>query len=104
MKKINLKYRKKNNTTNVLSFPQNETRPIGKTSLIVLGDIVISLEKVYEESYNQGKNFYNHLCHMTIHSLLHLLGFDHDTNKNFEIMKKKEVFILSKMSITSPYE
>ena len=104
MKKINLKYRKKNKTTNVLSFPQNEIRPVGKSSLTILGDIVISLEKIYEESLDQGKQFYNHLSHMIIHSLLHLLGYNHDTKKNFEIMKKKEITILSKMSISSPYK
>ena len=103
MKKINLKYRKKNKTTNVLSFPQNEARFIGKTSAIILGDIVVSLEEIYKESLEQNKVFYNHLSHMIIHSFLHLLGFDHDTKKNFEIMKKKEISILSKMSISSPY-
>ena len=41
---------------------------------------------------------------MIIHSLLHLLGFDHNTKKNYEIMKKKEVSILSKMAIPSPYK
>ena len=86
MQKINFKYRKKNKTTNVLSFPQNETKPIGNSSLTVLGDIVVSLEKVYEESLIQGIHFYNHLTHMIIHSLLHLLGFDHDTK--FEMKKK----------------
>ena len=65
---------------------------------------MISLEKVYEESLEQKKHFYNHLSHMIIHSLLHLFGFDHDTKKKFEIMKKKEIFILSKMSISSPYK
>jgi len=104
MQKINFKYRKKNKTTNVLSFPQNENRRTGKSSSIVLGDIVVSLEKVYEESLKEEKHFYNHLSHMIIHSLLHLLGFDHDTKKNFEVMKKKEIFILSKLSISSPYK
>ena len=104
IKKINKQYRKINKSTNVLSFPQNENRRTGKSSSIVLGDIVVSLEKVYEESLKEEKHFYNHLSHMIIHSLLHLLGFDHDTKKNFEVMKKKEIFILSKLSISSPYK
>ena len=104
MKKINLKYRKKNKVTNVLSFPQNEIRSIGKSSVTILGDVVISLEKIFEESQEQRKHFYSHLSHMIIHSLLHLLGFDHNTKKNYEIMKKKEVSILSKMAIPSPYK
>ena len=57
MKKINYKYRKKNKITNVLSFPQNEIRTLGKSPHIILGDIVISLEKVYEESLEQKKTF-----------------------------------------------
>ena len=104
MKKINLKYRKKNKVTNVLSFPQNEIRSFGKSSVTILGDVVISLEKIFEESREQRKQFYSHLSHMIIHSLLHLLGFDHNTKKNYEIMKKKEVSILSKMAIPSPYK
>tara|TARA_B100000282_G_C31718597_1_gene484811 strand:+ start:214 stop:675 length:462 start_codon:yes stop_codon:yes gene_type:complete len=104
MKKINLKYRKKNKVTNVLSFPQNEIRSFGKSSVTILGDVVISLEKIFEESQEQRKQFYSHLSHMIIHSLLHLLGFDHNTKKNYEIMKKKEVSILSKMAIPSPYK
>ena len=94
----------KRQVTNVLSFRQNETRFFGKSSIIILGDIVVSLEQIYEESKKQGKQFYKHLSHMIVHSLLHLLGFDHNTKKNFEIMKKKEIFILSKMSIASPYK
>ena len=104
MKMINLTYRKKNKTTNVLSFPQNSTRMIEKSSKVsVLGDIVISLEKVYEESVEQNKDFYSHLSHMIIHSLLHLFGFDHESEKKFRIMKEKEISTLSKMNRSSPY-
>ena len=81
MKKINFKYRKKTKQQMFCLFPQNENRRTGKSSSIVLGDIVISLEKVYEESLKEKNIFYNHLSHMIIHSLLHLLVFDHDTKK-----------------------
>jgi len=104
MKVINFTYRKKNKTTNVLSFPQNDislTKGVSKIS--VLGDIVVSLEKVYEESVEQKKDFYSHLSHMIIHSLLHLFGFDHKSEKKFKIMREKEISILSKMNISSPY-
>ena len=95
MKKINLKYRKKNKVTNVLSFPQNEIRFFGKSSIIILGDIVVSLEQIYKESQKQGKQFYKHLSHMIVHSLLHLLGFDHKKMKDFKIMNREENKILS---------
>jgi len=104
MKNLNYKYRKKNKITNVLSFPQNETNMIKESSkILVLGDIVVSLEKVYEESVEQDKEFYSHLSHMIVHSLLHLFGFDHKNEKKFKIMKQKEISILSKMNISSPY-
>ena len=93
-----------NKSTNVLSFPQNDERFITKkTSKIILGDIVISLEKVKTESQLQGIQFSDHLTHMVIHSLLHLLGFNHKKLKDFKIMKKKEINVLSKLSISSPY-
>ncbi len=104
MKIINFTYRKKNKTTNVLSFPQNDIVIMEESSKIsVLGDIVVSLEKVYEESVEQDKEFYSHLSHMIVHSLLHLFGFDHKSEKKFKIMKQKEISILSKMNIPSPY-
>tara|TARA_B100000003_G_scaffold166863_1_gene153311 strand:- start:199 stop:672 length:474 start_codon:yes stop_codon:yes gene_type:complete len=104
IKKINNKYRKINKSTNVLSFPQNDERFINKkTSKIILGDIVISLEKIMKESKLQKKQFSDHLAHMVIHSLLHLLGFNHKKLKDFKKMKKKEINVLSKLSISSPY-
>ena len=104
IKKINKKYRKINKATNVLSFPQNDERLITKKRFkIILGDIVISLEKIIKESKLQNKKPSDHLTHMVIHSLLHLLGFNHEKLKDFKIMKKKEINILSKLSISSPY-
>ena len=104
IKKINKKYRKVNKATNVLSFPQNDERLITKKRFkIILGDIVISLEKIIKESKLQNKKPSDHLTHMVIHSLLHLLGFNHEKLKDFKIMKKKEINILSKLSISSPY-
>ena len=104
IKEINKKYRKINKSTNVLSFPQNDERFVTKkTSKIILGDIVISLEKIIKESKLQNKNISDHLTHMVIHSLLHLLGLNHEKLKDFKKMKKKEIMILSKLSISSPY-
>ena len=104
IKKINNKYRKINKATNVLSFPQNDERFITKkTSKIILGDIVISLEKIIKESKLQKKQSSDHLTHMVIHSILHLLGFNHEKLKDFKIMKKTEINVLSKLSISSPY-
>ena len=104
IKKINKEYRKINKFTNVLSFPQNEIRFFNKKQQkIIIGDIVFSLEKILQESKDQKKSFSDHLSHMTIHGVLHLLGFEHKKHKDFITMKNKEILVLSKMEISSPY-
>jgi|TARA_B100000073_G_scaffold111377_1_gene89864 probable rRNA maturation factor len=104
IKKINKRFSSLNKSTNVLSFPYNEIRFFEhKKQKVILGDIVISLEKVLEESGIENKTFTNHLTHMTVHSVLHLFGFTHEKQKDFNIMKNKEVSVLTKLQISSPY-
>tara|TARA_B100000029_G_scaffold270043_1_gene265379 strand:+ start:309 stop:770 length:462 start_codon:yes stop_codon:yes gene_type:complete len=104
IKKINYRYRKINEPTNVLSFDQNEKRILNNESFfMILGDIVISIEKIMTESKEQGKTFKQHLTHMLLHSLLHLTGHSHENKKNALLMEKKEILLLSKLSIPSPY-
>ena len=98
IKKINSKYRKINKPTNVLSFPQNEKRMISNLeNYLVLGDIVISLEKILAEANEQKKNFFDHLLHMIVHSALHLYGFDHTNQKESIVMETKEKDIMKKI-------
>ena len=98
IKKINSKYRKINKPTNVLSFPQNEKRMISNLeNYLVLGDIVISLEKILSEANYQKKNFFDHLLHMIVHSALHLYGFDHSNSKESIEMEAKEKDIMKKI-------
>ena len=102
--KINSKYRNKNFPTNVLSFPQDEERKIfDNFKSKILGDIVLSLEKIRIESVEQNKSFKNHLTHMLIHGLLHLFGYNHLNDKDAEIMERFETNILSKLLIPAPY-
>ena len=104
IKKINKRFSSLNKSTNVLSFPYNEIRFFEhKKQKVILGDIVISLEKVLEEAGFENKTFANHLTHMTVHSVLHLFGFTHEKQKDFNIMKNKEVSVLTKLQISSPY-
>lgn len=103
IKKINKKFRKINKPTNVLSFPNNDFGMKKKDQILILGDIVISLEKIYSESEEQNKKFSHHLSHIIIHGLLHLIGYDHGDPNEAMKMEKKEEFILSKLSIPSPY-
>ena len=104
IKEINLRYRKINKPTNVLSFDQNEKRILDNQSFfMILGDIVVSIEKIMTESLEQDKTFKQHLTHMLIHGLLHLTGHSHENKKEAKLMEKKEILMLSKLSIPSPY-
>ena len=93
IKELNLKYRNKNKSTNVLAFPIQEL--IEKKNYI--GDLAISLEKIIFESnkYKIKKNKY--LSKITIHGILHLLGYDHINDKDYEIMNKIEDRIIKEL-------
>ena len=93
IKDLNLKYRNKNKATNVLAFPIQEL--IEKKNYI--GDLAISLEKILFESnkYKIKKNKY--LSKITIHGILHLLGYDHINDDDYEIMNKIEDKIIKEI-------
>ena len=59
--------------------------------------------EISNRSLFNDKTFTNHLTHMTVHSVLHLFGFTHEKQKDFNIMKNKEVSVLTKLQISSPY-
>jgi len=104
IRKLNNKYRKKNKSTNVLSFTQNQKiRLSNNKDIVILGDIVISLEKVNVEAKALKKDFKDHLKHMCIHGLLHLFGYDHIKLNDARIMENKEDLILEKLAIELPY-
>ena len=104
IKRINRKYRQVNQSTNVLSFPYKETLNLNEKKKILLGDIAFSLEKILAESRDQKKKFSEHLTHMTVHSVLHLFGFTHEKKKDFNLMRNKEISVLLRLSISSPYK
>ena len=89
MKRLNLKFRKKNNYTDVLSFPINF---IEKKNLYI-GDIAISYEIVNQRS--KTSNFFLELDRMWIHGYFHLAGYDHKKIKDFKKMTKKENLVLN---------
>lgn len=96
MKKINLQFRDKDQATNVLSFPAFDQ--------IFLGDIVISYETLEREAKEQGKKFEDHLTHLILHSILHLLGHDHEEEKMAQKMERLEIKILRQLNIQNPYK
>tara|TARA_B100001996_G_C18660919_1_gene593046 strand:+ start:377 stop:835 length:459 start_codon:yes stop_codon:yes gene_type:complete len=89
--KLNLKFRKKDKATDVLSFPSNEllnSKKKGKKSFIYIGDIVINLNKL-KINLNE-KNFFLKFDETWIHGLAHLLGHKHKSKKDYLVMKKVE--------------
>jgi probable rRNA maturation factor len=99
---INNEWRGKDKPTNVLSFPAFPLRP-GMAPKPLLGDIVIALETVQREAIEEQKSFENHLTHMIVHGLLHLLGYDHETDDDAEQMEHLERHILETLAIPDPY-
>lgn len=113
MKKINFEFRGKNKSTNVLSFLNLDENLIRKSGLkkavgafnhLFLGDVVIAYETLKKESLAQKKKFHDHLTHLILHSILHLIGFDHEDEKMAEIMEALEIKILKKLKIQDPYQ
>jgi probable rRNA maturation factor len=93
IKLLNQKYRNKNKPTNVLSFPMNEKIE----NKNYLGDVVIACEKIIDESFEQNIKKYKYLSKMTIHGVLHLLGYKHDTDIQFNKMNLIEKNILKEI-------
>ena len=97
---LNRDYRGKDYATNVLSFPV-ELPPGVKLPLI--GDLVICAPVVAREAKEQGKPARNHWAHMTVHGVLHLLGYDHIDDDEAEAMEALETRILAGLGIDDPY-
>jgi probable rRNA maturation factor len=99
-REINRRYRGKDYATNILSFPY-EPLPNEKTAL--LGDLVICPAVVAREAREQGKLLRNHYAHLTIHGTLHLLGYDHERERDAEAMETIERKVLARLGIPDPY-
>lgn len=103
IKDINKEYRGINKETDVLSFPMYEKEELHILNLEnedILGDMVISIEKVKEQSIEYGHSFERELAYMVVHSFYHLLGYDHITEKDKTEMRKKEEKILEELKIS----
>jgi len=94
MKKLNEKFRKRNKSTDVLSFPSFPPKrlQVMKGKKIYIGDIAASYEAIYSRS---KKNFFKEFDKVWVHGLLHLIGYDHISNKDFYKMDKIEKRILN---------
>ena len=98
IKELNRRFLNQNKTTNVLSFPSDP-----KFYEDLLGEIAICPSVIKEESIVQGKKEHDHLIHLILHSVLHLLGYDHEDSKSAEVMEEIEINTLKKLGIANPY-
>ena len=101
IRELNKKYRNIDKPTNVLSFSITSHTIVNELKMI--GDIVISKEKILSEARDQHKTFSDHLAHIVIHGFLHLINFTHDNNEDSIIMENKEVELLKMIDIPNPY-
>ena len=101
IKILNYRWRKKNQNTNVLSFPLKSFIKEGK--YLFIGDIVLSYETIKKESIQRKINFRDHFLHLCLHGILHLLGYDHKKQKEQREMENVEIKLLSLINIQNPY-
>ena len=94
---LNQRFRGKDGPTNVLSFPA-PPNPEGQ-----IGDIALAYGVCAYEASLQGKSLEHHLMHLTVHGVLHLLGYDHETDGEAEAMEALERSILETLSVSDPY-
>ncbi|MEY3260449.1 MAG: hypothetical protein RIT46_1278 [Pseudomonadota bacterium] len=94
---LNGRFRGQDKPTNVLSFPAPHNLE-GH-----LGDIALALGVCVREADEQGKSLADHLCHLTVHGTLHLLGYDHETDAEAELMEGLERTLLAGLGVTDPY-
>ena len=96
---LNCRYRGKDKSTNVLSFPYDGDM----LDVPVLGDIVICGPVVLREAQEQGKEPRAHWAHLVVHGCLHLLGYDHVQEREAEVMEARERKILASLGFPDPY-
>ena len=103
IRKLNHTYRGKDKPTNVLSFPSGEAGAESKRATRPLGDVAIALGTVKREAKVQGKTVGDHLMHLMVHAVLHLLGYDHESDPDAEEMEALERKALATLGIADPY-
>lgn len=102
IKSINKEHRGIDRETDVLSFPmfeKNEIASLDNTNEDILGDMVISIERVEEQAKEYGHSFERELAYMVVHSFYHLLGYDHMTEEDKKEMREKEENVLGILGI-----
>ncbi len=111
---LNLRYRGKDRPTNVLSFAASDMREgalkpdavdgaIGTAAPLLLGDVVVAYDTVAREAEAAARPLADHLAHMVVHGVLHLLGYDHETDAGAAVMEGLETSVLAGLRVPDPY-
>lgn len=114
IKEINKKFRDKDSKTDVLSFPlfsedeikaiiYSKEKSLGAQNNIMLGDIIISIPTAIEQASSYNHSIEREICFLSCHSILHLLGYDHDTPERTEKMEDMQRVIMNKVGVTREF-
>lgn len=104
VQELNRDYRHQDKPTNVLSFANIEATESLEFGPRLWGDIVIAYGVASAEALSEGKTLADHLSHLVIHGMLHLLGYDHEDDAEAERMEALEISTLARIGIASPYQ
>ena len=101
---LNRQWRSKPGPTNVLSFPATRPGVAPAGAILPLGDIILAHGVVAAEANAQGKTLRQHLSHLVVHGILHLLGHNHLDDEEAGRMESLEIAALEKLGLANPYE
>jgi probable rRNA maturation factor len=105
---LNAKWRGKDKTTNVLSFPMADERDLAQANIVgkelLLGDIILAHGVCEAEAIEKSVSVRDHAAHLLVHGTLHLLGYDHHEDRDAADMEAREVRALGRIGIANPYE
>ncbi len=105
---LNRDYRGRDEPTNVLAFANLDNAGGSKAvyadgAPVALGDVVLAYETAAAEAAEEGKTLSDHLSHLIVHGMLHLLGYGHETDAEAEPMQRLEIQVLSRLGVANPY-
>jgi probable rRNA maturation factor len=102
---LNRTWRGRDSPTNVLSFALGDpAAPAPSGAPVLLGDVVLAFETIAREAAEGGKTMPDHLRHLVVHGVLHLLGFDHESDAEAAVMEGRESAILAALGVPAPYD
>ncbi|HPD82459.1 MAG: rRNA maturation RNase YbeY [Alphaproteobacteria bacterium] len=103
---LNREYRNKDKPTNVLTFASLDSEDFEEELMVDplnLGDVILSYQTIERECKEQGKFVLDHMRHLIVHGVLHLLGYDHQTDDEATDMETLEIRILEQLGVQNPY-